>query len=316
MRRILSIVWVFGNLLAGLRLTLPAPVGRRSFHVSADQAILLMLLSAGMAVLVGYLTMLVAYPSDTVALESYPYALTILGSRCLLALFLYYVIARTQRAPHKFWAIVVAMAAAAVFLQVFGAVIFWLSHHVLPELVDTYALLVACWALVLLWAFAAALRALRRIFGAGFLRAGVLAAVIVAESAAANWAMPFYPWYPQRLESEAQAQLPPIDTERTYCAQHDRLAGAIAALAPDRPGIADLYFVGLAGTSSQDVFLKEARSAQALFDERFDARGRSLLLVNNRRRPDDFPIASVSNLRVALAGVAGKMSRKMSCSSI
>lgn len=98
-----------------------------------------------------------------------------------------------------------------------------------------------------------------------------------------------------------------INTERTYYAQRSLLADKLARLAPARRGIAELYFVGFAGTSTQDVFMKEARSAQALFDERFDTKNRSLILVNNPRTVAELPVASVSNLRAALAGVAGKM---------
>jgi len=106
---------------------------------------------------------------------------------------------------------------------------------------------------------------------------------------------------------EGRSPDPRVDTERTYYAQPALVEAKLAALAPERPGVVDLYFVGFAGTSTQDVFLKEARFAQKLFDDRFDTRNRSLILVNNPATIKDLPVASVSNLRAVLAGVARKM---------
>jgi hypothetical protein len=55
MRRICSnFVWFLTNLLAGLRLTLPVLVSRRSFHISGDQALLLLLAAAGATLAAGY----------------------------------------------------------------------------------------------------------------------------------------------------------------------------------------------------------------------------------------------------------------------
>jgi hypothetical protein len=102
---------------------------------------------------------------------------------------------------------------------------------------------------------------------------------------------------------------PPKQTEaaQTLSAQPQLLAASLAGLMSPRPGVAELYFVAVAGTSTQDVFMKEVRSAQAVFDQRFDTRGRSLLLVNNPRTVRELPVASSANLQAALDGVARKM---------
>ncbi len=73
-----------------------------------------------------------------------------------------------------------------------------------------------------------------------------------------------------------------------------------AALLPERPGIVDLYFVGFGGDADQDVFMNEALYAQHLFDRRFDTRGRSLALINNRKTRKELPLASFTNLRTTL----------------
>ena len=102
---------------------------------------------------------------------------------------------------------------------------------------------------------------------------------------------------------------PHLSVEQTYYAQPMMVGEAVQALAPARPGVAELYFVGFAGTSAEDVFLKEAHFAQDLFDERFGTRGRSLILANNPATLRSLPLASVSNLRWAIDGIARKMNR-------
>jgi Peptidase C13 family len=150
-------------------------------------------------------------------------------------------------------------------------------------------------------------RSIRVVYAASWLRTGALTAVVTLGSLAVNWALPPSYWYPAQ---EADAAEPPrhwIDTEQTYYAQHRLVGEALAALKPARRGVTELYFVGFAGTATQDVFMKEVRSARQLFDERFGTRDRSLVLVNNPRTVDQTPIASISNLRQVLAGVAAKM---------
>jgi peptidase C13-like protein len=154
---------------------------------------------------------------------------------------------------------------------------------------------------------AAARHSPSRAFALGWRRAAMVAGLILASAAAAIGG-----------EQDGAACAPPtdqvqasscggVDAERTLRAQQPLLAASLAGLSAQRPGVVDLYFVAFAGTSTQDVFMKEVRSAQALFDRRFDTRGRSLLLVNNPATVTELPIASVANLKAALAGIAGKM---------
>jgi len=98
-----------------------------------------------------------------------------------------------------------------------------------------------------------------------------------------------------------------VNIEQVYYAQYRLIAKATRGLAPQRPGVTDLYFVGFAGDASQDVFLREIRSVRTLFDERFDTRGRAVTLVNNRATVANEPLASTHNLLAALAQVSARM---------
>jgi Peptidase C13 family len=109
------------------------------------------------------------------------------------------------------------------------------------------------------------------------------------------------------LPTAAAGDPPALDRDAIYRAQPLLLADEIEALAPQRPGAPDLYFIGFAGFAGLDVFMKEVETVRRLFDERFGTRERSLLLVNNPRTVDALPLASAGNLRLALDAVAGKM---------
>jgi hypothetical protein len=113
-------------------------------------------------------------------------------------------------------------------------------------------------------------------------------------------------WWPAAAEPPISL-LAPAEVARIQAKQAQFLADRIDALAPQRPGIAELYFLGFAGFANQDVFLKEATSAQAVFDAHFDTIGRSLTLVNNRQSVDRYPLATTANLAAALKGVAQRM---------
>jgi hypothetical protein len=102
---------------------------------------------------------------------------------------------------------------------------------------------------------------------------------------------------------------PDLDVERTFYAQPDLVDRAAGALAPERPGTTDLYFLGFAGYASQNVFRSEVEKVTALFDARFDTKGRSLMLINSAATTERTPIASASNLERAMSLMAGRMNR-------
>ncbi len=85
------------------------------------------------------------------------------------------------------------------------------------------------------------------------------------------------------------------------------LARSLEQLADERPGVPDLYLVVFGGDGSQDVFMKEAAYVNHLFQASYGATGRSLELINNRKTLARQPLASATNLKAALKGVARHM---------
>jgi len=101
-------------------------------------------------------------------------------------------------------------------------------------------------------------------------------------------------------EGEAEAPQPSVVQEEIFHRQSELLDEQLAALRPQRPGVEDLYFVGVAADGEQDTFYEELESIRRLLDERFDTAGRSIELVNNPATLRDDPIATATNLRTAL----------------
>ncbi len=95
--------------------------------------------------------------------------------------------------------------------------------------------------------------------------------------------------------------------ERTYYAQPRLMQRHLKALADNRPNLTDLYFLGFAGASYQDVFMREVKSVTKLFDKRFDTENRSMGLINNMATLRSHPLANFHNLNDALRGMAAKM---------
>jgi hypothetical protein len=82
---------------------------------------------------------------------------------------------------------------------------------------------------------------------------------------------------------------------------------ALAQLAPQRPGVIDLYALVVAGDGSEDVFRREADAVRGVLDERLGARGRSLALVNHRSAAR--PQATHKSIELTLNAMAKLMDR-------
>jgi hypothetical protein len=98
--------------------------------------------------------------------------------------------------------------------------------------------------------------------------------------------------------------------EKNLYSQSDFLDRQLASLKPGRRGVIDLYFVGFGGDSSQDVFMKEIAFITRLFNERFDAAGRSVQLINNSKTLEETPIASLTALERTLTRIGSLMNRE------
>ncbi len=98
-----------------------------------------------------------------------------------------------------------------------------------------------------------------------------------------------------------------FDPEAVMYAQRNLVETALSKLQPSRKGAAELFVLAVAGDGGENTFLNEAVYAQALFERRFGALKHTQILVNHPRTTGHYPLASLTNLRATLKGMAQKM---------
>ena len=104
----------------------------------------------------------------------------------------------------------------------------------------------------------------------------------------------------------AQESPSPLPPELFAGRQAHRIATAIASMPVNHDG-PQTFFVGFAGYGEQTVFRKEEELAQRVLGEHFGVEARSLSLVNDVHDRHSYPLATVENLRYALALLGRRM---------
>jgi hypothetical protein len=109
---------------------------------------------------------------------------------------------------------------------------------------------------------------------------------------------------------DADAAPPSLeDSQETFERQQQLLASRLAAIAPQRPGVVDVYAITFAPYADVDVFMRESAVVAGVMEQRFDTRGRTLQLVNNVQTTDTLPWATTLNLQRAIERMAQRMDR-------
>jgi hypothetical protein len=277
------------NLRAGARLALFLPVRPLDFRISAAQCAALVLACLAVWLALGVLRHGLPGNVEFGALTAALAAVPLLLGTCL-------VVARLFREPGLASAFAVVLLAGVPVFQIAGGGIDFLSDF---EAFEPYAR-TADWAF-LAWAFAVVVRAQyvltgwrgRRSALALVLFATLLAVLLEISPGAELWVA--------AGDGEAVAPEQRLTQEEVFHRQGRILDERLAALKPERHGVLDLYFVGVAPDSGQDTFAAEVGSIKELLDERFDTAGRSIALINSPATLTEHPIATASNLRATLA---------------
>jgi len=277
------------NLLAGARLALFLPVRALDFRISIGQYVALVFASLAFWFAGGMLRAGFPGTVDLGALTAGLAGIPLLLGACLLA-------ARVFREAQLAVAFAVLLVATDPVFEVVGGAVQAATSLEAIEL-DPDAVY---WAFVA-WGFAVLPRTLYVLTGwrglpsvlAFGLFAGLLALLVAVFPRSELWIA--------TRDDRAEAARPRLTQEEVFHRQGFLLDEQLAALSPERPGVVDLYFVGVAGDSGQDTFYSELVSVKELLEERFDAAGRSIALINNPATLKDYPIATASNLRATLA---------------
>jgi len=85
------------------------------------------------------------------------------------------------------------------------------------------------------------------------------------------------------------------------------LGAAIDALERRDPDVANVFAIGVAGWSYQDVFMLETQQSMDIINARFQSGKRELTLINNTATENERPMASIQNIAAALQAVGARM---------
>jgi len=118
--------------------------------------------------------------------------------------------------------------------------------------------------------------------------------------------LPAEPLWQSEVEDYGAGEEQPFSEHALYD-QTQLLRDAEERLQPERPGIEDLYYVGFSPYAAQDVFMKETIAVGKLMERRFDTAGRSMSLISHPQVVDQYPIATLTSLRLALQAVGRRI---------
>ncbi len=99
------------------------------------------------------------------------------------------------------------------------------------------------------------------------------------------------------------------EAARLEQSQRSLLQAEVARLAPQTKGATDVYAIGIAGWTDQDVFLKELDGGLAAIGGVLPIRGRTLRLVNHRETVENVPLANQRNFAAAVHAIGEVMDK-------
>lgn len=283
------------NLWAGCRLALFLPVARWHFRASLPQVFLLLLLSVAFNFAYDYA---MTQPDNRFSVAGLNYQ----ASLYLLFLSSIVLIAAARRAYPHVLALLVLILSITPTTFVGYAVLAWglqWQNLLTPDAAHQAGIVT-----YLAWYLLIVLRVFRKMFRPGLAAAAAIFAIYVGFNVVPWFLLPHAPLWERNVALEAdRSRAGAFDLEELFQRQRPLLEALGDRILPQRPGVIDLYFVGFAGYGAEDVFMNEAQAARRVFDERFDTRGRSLLLVNNEKTLTALPLASARNLRTAVGRI-------------
>lgn len=216
--------------------------------------------------------------------------------------------------------------------QVTGGLAAWLaltSVAVLPASIVAYALMAwgahqperwstgygpkvfwAIFAATTLWILAADVRVLSR-FVRSRMRTGLYALLLLGVLVGGMQYASSRSWVPDLSGDDDTPQPARLHlSQALFESQQDLVQQQADALVAERPGVTDVYALVFAPYASENVFRRESTMVSELLQERFDAQGRVLHLLNHAETADTHAWATPENLERAVNALAGRMDKE------
>lgn len=118
-------------------------------------------------------------------------------------------------------------------------------------------------------------------------------------------------WQPDATSASTEPERPRMQlTQELFEAQQALWEQTVEALPAGKPGQTNVFGLVFAPYAAEDVFLRESNMVTQVLEERFDAKGRVIHLLNNPATAETLPWATPLNLRRAIAALAARMDRE------
>jgi len=144
-------------------------------------------------------------------------------------------------------------------------------------------------------------------------RTAVFALLALVVTGVGVWQFPDdQPWQAARAAPGAEGAPEPPRlhlSQSLFEAQQALWARQVQALAPQRDGVVDVYGLVFAPYAGENVFRRESTMVGTLLQERFDAQGRVIHLLNHAETAATHPWATPQNLQRAIAALGARMDR-------
>ena len=226
-------------------------------------------------------------------------ALTVALAQIPLLLFACALVARIFARPSLLVAFAVVLASSDLAFEIVGTAINWVfGERRFPGYAGVVNWIFIGWSLMVL------ARSQWLLTGWRPLRSLAAGSMFMLMLALFVWVFPRSEVWQQLQPPADDSSQPSVVREDVFHLQGELLAAQLSRLEPERPGVEDIYFLGVAPYGLQDTFARELQVVTALMEDRFGTAGRSLALVNHPGTLTEVPVATVSNLRTAIAYLA------------
>ena len=169
------------------------------------------------------------------------------------------------------------------------------------------------YVVLMLW-WLGALTVLAGRFIGAWRRTAAFALAVLAIIGVATWQFPdAQPWTPapQELAQDDAPRPPRLRLSQSqFEAQQALWAQQVQALAAEREGVVDVYGLVFAPYAGEDVFRRESTMVSTLLQERFDAAGRIVHLLNHAETANTHVWATPQNLQRAITALGARMDRE------
>ena len=281
------------NLIAGFRIALFRRVQPSDLAVSFDQVVTLLIVTAAVAFALDWQR---GGPDAELSWYGlYSWILWLVAGLWVCAL-----VARSfgPRADTR------AMLVSALALAPWSITILWALDSA-PFLSDNETMRTLRLLVVLLYSL---LLVTRAAYGTmrSFASIVILLSVLGIVGADRNLDLDTHLWYEPADDDESQSTAWEA-AESVFFEQSARIDEMVEKLEPQRPGVTDFFYVGLAGDGYQRVFRRESLLGQKVFAERMGSGTRSLELINDYEDRATYPLGTLTGLRYGLAAIAEQM---------